>query len=64
MKKLIALAVTLSPAVAVAHAGHGATADPVLHLLGEPVHALPLLAMLVGGVALVGWRRAQKARNR
>ena len=67
MKKLLALAATLSPTTALAHAGHGTLTDPVMHVLGEPAHALPLIggfAIAVVAITLVAVRRAQKARAR
>jgi hypothetical protein len=64
MKNLLALATILVPGAALAHEGHGTLSDPVLHLLGEPVHALPLLAVIVGAVALFVARRADKVKTR
>ena len=50
----------LAPAAAMAHPGHGALTG-MLHGL-EPVHALPLLALIAFG----GWvvRRARKAKGK
>jgi len=64
MKRLATLLTALAPSTALAHSGHGAITDPVLHLLGEPAHALPLLALVAGGLAFGLHRWAEKARTR
>ena len=64
MKQLASLLTVLSPSTALAHPGHGAITDPVLHLLGEPAHALPLLALVACAVTFGLHRRSAKARTR
>lgn len=59
-KSLTAAAAASLPAVALAHPGHGVLTG-ALHGM-EPVHVLPVLAIVAVGVWLV--RRSIKARSR
>lgn len=56
-------AVLAFPALAAAHPGHGIdpSATSLLHVLGEPEHALPLLAAVAVGALL--WRRGAHRRR-
>ena len=60
MRRTIRTALTATalafPALASAHPGHGADPSGVslLHVLGEPEHALPLLAAILVAAALRG----------
>ncbi|MCB0521026.1 MAG: hypothetical protein H6577_20040 [Lewinellaceae bacterium] len=63
MKKLLTLLVISLPAASFAHGGHGLF-DPntLMHYVGTPEHALPILAI----AAVVGWllfRRKQRVHN-
>lgn len=52
------LAATLSPALALAHPGHGSGGDGLLHYLSEPLHAYLLAGAPLATLALVlVWRR-------
>jgi len=59
-----ALVFSLTAAAASAHPGHGARVDTLLHWLGEPVHALPIMAALVGVVAVGATRQLRRSRKR
>jgi hydrogenase/urease accessory protein HupE len=54
-----AAALSLAPAAALAHPGHGALTG-LMHGF-EPLHALPVLALIACGVWLA--RRARKAKS-
>lgn len=67
MNRAIALLTPLAlfaPGAALAHPGHGATTDPVLHLLVEPAHALPLLAVAAVGLGIAFVRHARRVKSR
>lgn len=67
MKRASALLTALAalvPSTALAHPGHGITTDPVLHLLSEPAHALPLIAVVAGALIFTFVRHGQKVKNR
>jgi hypothetical protein len=60
MKILASALVLLTPALASAHPGHGATpGDTLLHWIGEPAHA----AGLALGFALVAFAANKLART-
>jgi membrane protein DedA with SNARE-associated domain len=65
VSKIFPALVTLAPAVAFAHPGHGGT-DPAswVHHLTEPLHVAVLAGAAVAIGAAVYWRRMRRARAR
>ncbi len=64
--RLIALCLTaclLTTGPVLAHPGHGITeGDSAVHYLLEPVHAAPVILLLIGGIGLGLWRKRRNDR--
>jgi ribose/xylose/arabinose/galactoside ABC-type transport system permease subunit len=62
----LALLVALAPGPAWGHPGHGApgAAQGWLHQLAEPVHALPLAALILAAAAALCGLRLARTRSR
>jgi hypothetical protein len=60
---LLAACTVLAPGLAIAHPGHGTTApESVQHYVLEPVHAVPVVILLVAIGGLWVWLRAKKSK--
>ncbi len=51
---LAVAAVLLFPLEALSHPGHGQASESVAHYVTEPIHAIPIAALVCGSIFVVG----------